>query len=128
MAAESTQEIMEAYWAGDLSRLADDAVFTVMGTDEEAQGREAIGQLLRTYYDTAFDADTVTRNIVFTDEHALLEADFTGRHIGEFRGLAASGKEIRVPLCVSYDLAGGFVTRARIYFETDALRRQIDLA
>ena len=128
MAAEQTREIMEAYWAGDLSRLADDAVFTVMGTDEEAQGREAIGQMLRAYYDTAFDADTVTRNTVFTDEHALLEADFSGRHVGDFRGIPASGKEISVPLCVSYDLAGGFVTRARIYFETDALRRQIGMA
>jgi len=29
-----------------------------------------------------------------------------------------------VPFCVVYELAGGKITRGRIYFETDALREQ----
>ena len=42
----------------------------------------------------------------------------------EFAGVRPSGKEVHVPLCVKYDVKDGKISRANIYFETDALRMQ----
>ena len=45
----------------------------------------------------------------------MMEGHVTGKHIGEFAGIPATGKEIRVPICVSYDLEDDKIQRARIY-------------
>ena len=31
---------------------------------------------------------------------AVGEFDFVGKHIGEFGGIAATGREVRVPYCI----------------------------
>jgi predicted ester cyclase len=48
-------------------------------------------------------------------DRAALEADFVGRHIGEFAGVAATGRDLRVPYSVVYDLGGGRIKALRIY-------------
>lgn len=39
-------------------------------------------------------------------------------------GMAATGKEVRVPLCVVYDLRDGRIAAGRVYFEVPALLAQ----
>lgn len=49
MSAESTRRVMMSYWEADhqdLSMVADDVVFTLMGTDQEFRGPEAVKQML----------------------------------------------------------------------------------
>jgi predicted ester cyclase len=55
----------------------------------------------------------------------VLEGDFVGKHIGEFAGVPATGKTVRVPLCVVYDLEGGKIMRGRVYFEVPAFLKQV---
>jgi len=50
---------------------------------------------------------------------------FVGKHIGEFAGIPATGRSVRVPLCVVYDLESGRITRARVYLELPVLMRQL---
>jgi predicted ester cyclase len=110
---------------GDTSMLADDVVYTVMGTGREVHTPQGVLGLLDYLYQEAFDATAKTRNLVFEDSKAVLEADFVGKHVGEFEGIAPTGKNVKVPLCVCYDVEGDQIKRARIYFETDALRAQL---
>lgn len=126
MTVDETRRIVEGYLTGGhgTSAVAEDAVFTVMGTGQQARGREAIGQLLTYFYHEAFDAKAEGIGLVVGEGKAVFEGDFTGR-IGDFAGIPASGVEVHVPLCVSYDLADGRIVQARIYFETDALRAQV---
>lgn len=63
--------------------------------------------------------------MLFGENNAMLEAEFVGKHIGEFSGVPATGKEVRVPLCVIYDIEEEKIKRARIYFEIPALMDQI---
>ncbi len=109
----------------DLSVLADDMVYTNMATGEEHRGREAARAMLQHIYHGAFDAHAELRTLVCDEAHALLEATFVGRHIGEFAGVAATGKDVRVPFCVVYDIAGNKISRARIYFEVPAFLTQV---
>ncbi len=121
-----TQKHMKAYFENhDVKYVAEDAVFTHMGTGDEYKGREAIAGLLQYMYHIAFDAKANIKNTVITEKNALLEADFVGKHIGEFAGISATNKEVNVPLCVTYDLENGLIKSARVYMMADVMMRQL---
>ena len=110
----------------DAKYVAEDAVFKNMGTGEETKGREAIAGLLQYLYHIAFDARAEVINMVITEDKAVLEGSFKGKHIGEFAGLAATNKEVDVPLCVSYDIENGLIKYARIYMLSDVLMQHLN--
>jgi predicted ester cyclase len=124
--ASSTQKNMEAYFTThDVQYVAEDAVFTSMNNGDKTVGREAIEQMLHYIYHVAFDAKAIIKNKVITENKALLEMDFVGRHIGEFAGIAATNKEVNVPIVIVYDLENGFIKQARVYMLMDVLIKQL---
>lgn len=128
MSVESTRDVVMKYMDShhsDVSMMADDVVFTIMATGQEHHGPDGVLQMLNYFYRLAFDATAETTNLVFADGQAVAEADFVGQHIGEFAGIPATGKEVRVPLCVVYDLEDDLIKRARVYFEMPALMQQL---
>ena len=128
MPIESTREAITRYLNSnhsDLSMMAPDVVFTNMATGDEHRGVEALAGMLHYIYHVAFDARAETKNLIVADNQAVLEGDFVGRHIGEFAGVPATGKTVRVPLCVVYDLEGGMIKRGRVYFEVPAFLKQV---
>ncbi|MCV2393645.1 ester cyclase [Actinotalea sp. M2MS4P-6] len=131
MSVESTRDVMTKYWDSehsDASMMADDVVFTMMPTGEETKTREGVLGLLNYFYHVAFDATASTENTIIGDGHAMVEGHVIGKHIGEFAGIPATGKDIRVPICVSYDLEDDRIQRARVYFEMPVLMRQLGVA
>src|SRR5882724_2617816 len=78
----------------DVSMMADDVVFTHMATGQEHRGPEGVLQMLNYFYHIAFNADAVIRNTIFADSKAVLEADFVGKHIGEFADIPATNKQV----------------------------------
>jgi steroid delta-isomerase-like uncharacterized protein len=128
MSVESTRKIITKYIESkhsDVSVMAKDVVFTHMATGDEHRGPEGVRQMLNFVYHTAFDADAEVKNLIFADGKAVLEADFVGKHIGEFAGIAATNKNVRVPLCVTYDLENDQIKRARVYMEMPVLLKQL---
>ncbi|MEO8287292.1 MAG: ester cyclase [Chloroflexota bacterium] len=127
MSLESTRAAMSRYLDAthaDTDVIAEDAVFTVMGTGQQAHGRDAIFGMLQYFYHVAFDATVENPRLLVTDGHAVLEADFTGKQLLDFGGIPPTGQQVRVPLCVSYDLENDRIVQARIYFEAAALLPQ----
>ena len=117
---------MEAYFnSHDVQYVADDAVFINMGTGERTEGREAIGQMLQYIYHIAFDAHAEFTNSIITENKAMVEGTFTGKHIGEFAGMPATNKMVSVPLCVTYSLEKGLIKEAKIYMLGDVMMRQL---
>jgi steroid delta-isomerase-like uncharacterized protein len=128
MSIDSTREVITRYVESghaDLSMMAEDVVFTNMATGDEHRGRDDVNAMLDFVYHTAFDANAETRSMIFADGNAVLEADFVGKHIGEFAGVPATGKEVRIPLCVVYDLENDMIKRGRVYFEVPAFFSQV---
>ena len=122
---EGTRQVIEKYLHGhDASVLADNAVFEVMASGQKANGREAIEQLMEYFYAKAFTAEFTPKSVTVGEGKAVLEADFHGKQNMEFAGIQPAGREVHVPLCVCYDVSGGKITYARIYFETDTIRMQ----
>jgi predicted ester cyclase len=126
---KTTQEkkkIEKYFESHDTKYLTEDAVFINMGTNELTIGREAIGNMLHYIYHVAFEAHAEITNTIVTDNKAVLEANFVGKHIGEFAGFPATGKKVKVPLCVSYDLdENGLIKVARVYMLESVLLQQL---
>jgi predicted ester cyclase len=107
------------------SHFTDDVVATFEGTDQRAVGREAAGQLIRYVHEGAFDARMELKNLLADDGKAAIEADFVGTHGGEFAGIPPTGRAVRVPYSVVYDLRGDQISALRIYFPMSLLIEQL---
>ena len=128
MSIESTRETMLRYINSehsDVSMMAEDVVFTIMATGQEHHGRDGVFGMLQYFYHIAFDATAITRVSLFGENNAMIEGDFVGKHIGEFAGIPATGKDVRVPLCVVYDLVNDQIKHGHVYFEMPALLQQL---
>jgi len=131
MSAETTERVMRDYLEALLSRgdfgrfFTDDVLWTTMETGQEIRGRAAVREYIVALHTMLFDARPVLRGTLVTDGTALLEADFVGRHIGEIGGVAATGRDVKVPYCVVYDVQGERIAALRAYFPVAALMQQL---
>lgn len=129
MSIDETRRVLEAYWVDhDPRYVAENAVFTMQPTGEEIRGRDAIAKHLAGFYHGALEARAVRTNAIFADGQGVLEARVVGRHTGVFAGVPATGREVDVPICVTYDVTGGLIERARIYLLVNVLLKQITAA
>jgi predicted ester cyclase len=103
----------------------DDVVASFEGTDQRATGREAAGQLIRYVHEGAFDAAMELKSLLVDAGKAAIEADFVGTHIAEFAGVQATGRRVRVPYSVVYDLRDDRISALRIYFPMSLLMEQL---
>ena len=125
-ATMTTQQVLEAYWKShDPSYVAEDAVFTMMPTGEEIRGRDAVAKHLAGFYHGTLDGYAETVNTMFDGKKGLLEAVVVGTHTGDFAGIPATGRNVRVPIAVAYDVDGGQIRMARIYLMANVLIQQI---
>ena len=130
MSVESTKEAMMRYKAADhsdTSMMADDVVFTVMATGQRHETPEGVLGMLNYFYHVAFEATAEPLTEIYGDSNAVLEAVFVGKHLGEFAGIPATGKSVRVPFCVVYDLESAKIKQGRVYFEIPALMAQLGI-
>jgi hypothetical protein len=126
MTIEQTRALVEPYLAGhDAGKLAPDVVFIDMSSGARHEGREAVGGMLHYIYHTAFDARAETRSVIIGEGLAAIEGDFVGRHTGDFAGVPATGREVRVPLCVTYVVGEQGITEGRVYMPGNVMRKQL---
>lgn len=122
----TTKANMESYFkTHDVKYVAEDAVFINMATGERHQGKDDIANMLNYIYHVAFDAKASIDNYIITEDKAMIEGFFVGKHIGNFAGIEATNKEVNVPLCVTYSLVDGLVKEARIYMQANVMMEQL---
>jgi steroid delta-isomerase-like uncharacterized protein len=131
MSVQSTRAVMTRYFNSehsDTSMMAPDVVFTIMATGQEHHTPEGVAGMLHYFYHLAFDATAEPRMTLVDERNAVWEGTFIGKHIGEFAGIPATGKDVRVPLAVIYDVEDDRIQRGRVYFEMPALMQQLGVA
>ena len=123
MSVESTRAVVERY-LGDhaVEVLAQDVVFTMMGSGQQFRGPEAVEAMIDGFYHGTFEARADARSLMVGDGHAVLEADVVGRLRLPLGEIEPSDDEVRVPLCVVYEVDGEAISAGRVYLETDRLR------
>lgn len=130
MSLESTKEVMNRYYDSnheDVSMMADNVVFTIMASGQEHHTPAGVKGMLDYFYHIAFNASAEASSLIYADGQAVWEGVFIGEHTGEFAGIPATGKSVRVPLCVVYDLENDQITQGRVYFEMPALLAQLGI-
>ncbi len=125
MSIENTQAVMKVYYDGDLSAVHEEATYKMMGTGEQVIGREAIGEMIASFYTVPFNGRFLTVNKTYSENQAVVEGELHGEHIGEFAGVPATGRKVKVPMVIIYDLDDELIVGARIYFLTDVFLRQV---
>jgi predicted ester cyclase len=112
--------------AGDCgAALADDVALTIMETGEVTRGRTAVAALLAYLHRSAFAAPPAISTVVVGTGRAMIEAEFTGQHTGEFAGISPTGRVVRLPYAVAYDLGADAISAVRLYLPLDVLVRQL---
>lgn len=112
--------------AGDCgAELTEDVALTIMETGEVTRGRVAVAALLAHLHRSAFAAPPAVAMMVAGTERAMIEAEFAGHHVGAFAGIAATGRTVRLPYAVAYDLGGDGISAMRLYLPLDALVRRL---
>lgn len=126
MTVEQTRALVEPYLRShDANLLAPDVVFTDLSSGQRYEGREAVGGMLHYIYHVAFDAHPEGLVVVVGEGRAFAEATFVGRHTGPFAGFAPTGRHVRVPMCVSYDVGPEGITAGRVYMLASVMMEQL---
>ena len=134
MSAQDVRATLDAYMRellarGDYGRFfAEDVVVEIEWSDQRVQGAEAAEQAIRYLHEVAVDAQPEHTSVLVDGQRGAAEAVFAGTHVGEFAGVPASGKAIRVPYSVFYDFDAGRISALRIYMPLSELLAQIGSA
>jgi predicted ester cyclase len=105
--------------------LAEDVALTFMATGEIRHGRAAVVSLLDYLHQQAFAAPPSVATMVTGADQAMIEAEFTGVHSGEFAGIPPTGRRVRVAYVAAYDLNTEGIYAVRLYLPLDSLVRQL---
>jgi steroid delta-isomerase-like uncharacterized protein len=128
---ETTSTIMRSYIDALIARadfagyLDDDVTFELVGTTMTARGRQAVSDVITWLHTQAFDATAKVKTLIADEGQAAVEAEFIGTHIGDFLGMAATGKPVNVPYCVMYDVPRDKITSLRIFMPMEMFSQQL---
>lgn len=131
MTSASTRRLLETYLealvqGGDFAQHLDpDVEWTTMETGEHLHGRDTVRDYITALHTVAFDARVEVRNLLVDGDSAALEADFVGTHTGEFAGVAPTGRQVRLPYTVVYDVGEHGITALRVYVPVAALLQRV---
>jgi steroid delta-isomerase-like uncharacterized protein len=121
--AENAQDL-----DGTLATLHPDCIFQDHATGQLWRGHAGAADHYRQWW-TTFDV-TVSRledqSASWSDDNTFIaEAAWSGRHIGDFLGIAASGRGIRQRFVVVVSFRDGLMISERFYYDLASLLRQI---
>ena len=109
----------------DARYLTEDVVYYNLTTGEEFRGRGKVSAMLNQIYHGSFDARLDVSVLFAHDNKAMVEASIRGKHVGDFNGIAATGKEVAIPLQAIYTLRDGLISEARYFLSLVELMRQL---
>jgi steroid delta-isomerase-like uncharacterized protein len=122
-------EIVQRFLSqGDLSAMAEDAVFQDITRSEPILGNKAIYEYINNPYNIWFPGgEAEFTNVVLGESSVVMEFTFRGVHQGEMQGIPPTGKAVEISMCVIYDLEDGVITQGRLYYDAASMLRQMGI-
>jgi len=96
-------------------------------TPNETRGLPAIVHVLRTYRSAFPDVHFVIDDAIGQDDKVMLRWTVTGTHKGDLRGIAPTGKEIRLTGLTLYRLVGGKVAEEWTNWDAQGMMQQLGI-
>ncbi|MDQ4103986.1 MAG: ester cyclase [Actinomycetota bacterium] len=104
------------------------ARYEVMASGEVFDGAGRVDDFLtenrRAFPDFRFEPTRVSP----TPEAVLVEGVFDGTHEGSWRGLPATGRRVKFPMCLIFEFDGDVLVNERLYFDLGTPLRQLGVA
>jgi predicted ester cyclase len=120
VAAESAHDM-----EGTLATLTADCRFEDMPSGHVYIGHAGV----RAYYErwwSAFGVSPDGGRLHMVDESTLVaETRFVGKHVGEWEGVAATGRPISLPVAIIVTFSGGLMSGERFNYDRSSLMQQI---
>ena len=114
--------------AGIMSTFAEDVHYTDAPWGERHLGRSAVQQYYRDLMTALPDLKIEVHHRVVTDDAVVLEVVIAGTQMGAWRGLPATGRAVRFPLCAIYRFApNGKLASESIYYDRASVLAQVGL-
>src|SRR5262249_34985880 len=114
--------------AGIMATFGHDAEYEDTPWGEHHLGRDAVEQYYRDILTALPDLRIDVQDRIVTDDAVVLEVSISGTQTGTWRGLPATGRPGRFPLCGIYRFtADGMLASERIYYDRAGVLRQVGL-
>lgn len=105
--------------------LAPDVGLGLPADDHPLRGARQVAQAVRHHYEEEFDARPELVRLVADGRSAVAELLFVGVHIGEYAGVRPTGRRVRVPLAMAFDVDAGLIAAIRVYYSPEAVLAQL---
>lgn len=108
--------------------LSEDVEFRDMTRREPMRGRHEVGAFLHLFFEQVFsEARIEDVRLTPAPERVCVEWTFRGRHTGSLTGEAPTGNPVSHPMTCVYEVAGGEIRRASLYYDTAGLLAQLGI-
>jgi steroid delta-isomerase-like uncharacterized protein len=108
-----------------LATLTADCVFEDVPTGEVFHGHEGVRRYYQEWWSAFGNVPSGSRRYVPSGDCLIVETQFVGTHIGLYRGHAASGKPIKLPVAIFVTFRDGLMSGERFYYDRATLLAQI---
>ena len=113
---------------GTLATLTEDCLFEDVPTGEVHRGRDGVRAYYREWW-TAFGiVPEDIRSYIVSENFLIVETRFVGTHRGSYRGRAATGRPLDLPVAIFIGLRDGLMSGERFYYDRATLLAQIGIA
>lgn len=113
---------------GTLATLTADCLFEDVPTGENHRGHDAVRAYYGAWWSAFGNVPSGSRRYVPAADMMIVETHFVGTHRGEYRGIAASGRAIDLPVAIFISFRDGLMAGERFYYDHATLMRQIGAA
>jgi steroid delta-isomerase-like uncharacterized protein len=119
LAAENAHDL-----AGTLATLTDDCEFVDNALGMRWSGHDGAARHYTMWW-SAFDIEVAGERLHMADGSAVAETTWTGTHVGEFMGIAPTGRSVELTVAVVVGFRDGRMSGERFYWDAAGLARQL---
>lgn len=128
MSIEATRQVVNGYLS-DLGGhwFSHDVRFLDVADPPVRIGRPAAVQAVGRFFAGGLFASPRRDDLalIVADGRAAAEWIFHARHVGSLYGEAPTGRNVTAPMAVLFDVVGGEITRAHLFYDGVQLQRQV---
>ena len=112
---------------GTLATLTEDCLFEDVPTGEVHHGRDGVRSYYREWWTAFAIVPQDIRSYIVSESFLIVETRFVGTHRGSYRGAAATGKPLNLPVAIFISLRDGLMSGERFYYDRATLFAQIGI-
>jgi steroid delta-isomerase-like uncharacterized protein len=109
---------------GTLATLTADCEFVDHALGMRWRGRTGAAEHYTMWWN-AFDIEVTGERLHLAADSAVAETTWRGTHVGEFLGIAPTGRPVELTIAVFVEFGDGLMAGERFYWDTARLARQL---